>query len=212
LEFGGLDEKFIREYCADALLPRYQEQVEKIVEISSMFDIFNFDLLVAFVEEINRYGEDPKQLMPILNAKPEYGGDIEYDVEIYFRDIKVPPGGLGGKKVTYSLNTSKEEFGVNVFFTWDTTSANAESISSELGEMESPADLDKIYSWLKSGDLKFGRRREKDITYNSLEFEFEPNDITEYRGANSVIFVNEDKITAVLTRSCKGAQNKSYTM
>lgn len=212
LEFGGLDEKFIREYCADTLLPQYQELVEKIVEISSMFDIFNFDLLVAFVEEINRYGEEPKQLMPILNAKPEYGGDIEYDVDIYFRDIRVPPAGLGGKKLTYSLNTSKEDFGVHIFFMWSNTSANAEDISNELGEMESPADLDKVYSWLMSGDLKFGRKRDKNTTYNSLEFQFEPNDITEYRGANSVVFVNEDKITAILTRSYKGQPGASYTM
>lgn len=55
LDFYGLDADFIREYCNDNL--QAKEHIEKIVSIASLFDQFNFDMLKAMVEEMNRYDE-----------------------------------------------------------------------------------------------------------------------------------------------------------
>jgi energy-coupling factor transporter ATP-binding protein EcfA2 len=88
IEFAGLDEDFIREYCADRLIDH--SHTDAVCKVASLFSQFNFDMLVAMVEEINRYGETPQEVMKLLNAKPENDGGGSYDVELH----------VGGKKVT----------------------------------------------------------------------------------------------------------------
>ena len=80
LDFKGVDAAFIREYCQDNL--NAKEHIERIVNISTMFKEFNFDMLKALVEEMNRYGETPQQALAMLNAKPEFEGDTKYEVKI----------------------------------------------------------------------------------------------------------------------------------
>lgn len=80
LDFKGVDATFIREYCHDNL--NAKDQIERIVNISTMFKEFNFDMLKALVEEMNRYNETPQQALAMLNAKPEFDGDTKYTVKI----------------------------------------------------------------------------------------------------------------------------------
>jgi hypothetical protein len=46
-------------------------------------------MLKAMVEEMNRYGESPTEVVKMLNVKPEYAGDVKYDVEVIFNKQKV---------------------------------------------------------------------------------------------------------------------------
>lgn len=80
LEYKGLESDFIREYCEDNL--NAKEHIEKIVGIAGTFDQFNFDMLKALVEEMNRFGETPQEAMTMLNAKPEYGNDGRYKIKL----------------------------------------------------------------------------------------------------------------------------------
>ena len=80
LEYKGLEPEFIREYCEDNL--KDKEHIEKIVGIAGTFDQFNFDMLKALVEEMNRYGETPQEAMEMLNAKPEYGNSSRYKIKL----------------------------------------------------------------------------------------------------------------------------------
>jgi hypothetical protein len=80
IDFKGLDTGFITEYCNDNL--NAQEHIETICKISQMFDEFNFDMLKALVEEMNRYGETPQEALEMLNAKPEFDGGSDYTVEV----------------------------------------------------------------------------------------------------------------------------------
>lgn len=80
LEFRGLETEFIQEYCTDNLAA--QEHIETICKIAQMFEEFNFDMLKALVEEMNRYGETPQQAIEILNARPEFDSGSEYAVEL----------------------------------------------------------------------------------------------------------------------------------
>jgi hypothetical protein len=80
LDFKGLDSEFIREYCQDNL--ENKGHIEKIVSIASLFSEFNFDMLKALVEEMNRYNETPQESLKMLNAKPEFDGGSKYSVEI----------------------------------------------------------------------------------------------------------------------------------
>jgi hypothetical protein len=80
LDFKGLDSEFILEYCQDNL--ENKGHIEKIVSIAGLFAEFNFDMLKALVEEMNRYDETPQESLKMLNAKPEFDGGSKYSVEI----------------------------------------------------------------------------------------------------------------------------------
>ncbi len=80
LDFKGLEAEFIREYCEDNL--KAKEHIERIINIAVMFDSFNFDMLKALVEEMNRYNESPSEALKMLNAKPEYASKDVFDVSI----------------------------------------------------------------------------------------------------------------------------------
>ena len=72
IEYTGLSAEFIREYCEDNLNnDLHTKYTETLCKIASVFGEFNFDILKAIVEEMNRYGESPQDAMNILNAKPE---------------------------------------------------------------------------------------------------------------------------------------------
>lgn len=81
IDFKGLDPDFIREYCEDTLVNK--EHIERIVQITGTFSAFNFDMLKALVEEMNRYNEAPQEAMKMLNAKPEYSEECKYKVHLH---------------------------------------------------------------------------------------------------------------------------------
>jgi hypothetical protein len=80
LEYKGLEADFIREYCEDNL--KAKEHIDRIIGIAGTFDQFNFDMLKALVEEMNRFNESPQEAMTMLNAKPEYGTDSRYKIKL----------------------------------------------------------------------------------------------------------------------------------
>jgi len=88
LEFKGLEQDFIIEYCEDNL--NAKEHISAICKIASMFDQFNFDMLKALIEEMNRYNETPQQSLKMLNAKPEYSGDAKYKVTLQPKGLDIP--------------------------------------------------------------------------------------------------------------------------
>ena len=85
LEFKGLGTEFIREYCNDNLKEDAKHFIPKICDIAMLFDQFNFDMLKALVEEMNRYNDSPQEALRMLNAKPEFGGDVKYDVLLTYK-------------------------------------------------------------------------------------------------------------------------------
>lgn len=80
LDFTGLDDAFIREYCEDNL--KNKQHIDKICMIASLFGQFNFDMLKALVEEMNRYGETPSEALLMLNSKPEFEDRGEHELTL----------------------------------------------------------------------------------------------------------------------------------
>lgn len=80
IEFRGLDPEFITEYCNDQL--QNKEHTAAILKIASMFNEFNFDMLKAIVEELNRYGETPQEVLDMLNARPDTDNEGTYEIAI----------------------------------------------------------------------------------------------------------------------------------
>lgn len=80
-EYAGIDERFIEEYCHDNLKPELKKHTPIIQQYATMFFAFNFDMLKAIIEEMNRFDETPQEAVAMLNAKPGFSsGDIDYDV------------------------------------------------------------------------------------------------------------------------------------
>lgn len=82
LEYKGLDVEFIREYCEDTLIDK--SQIDTVVNVSSLFKDFNFDMLKALVEEMNRYGENAVEALEMLNVKPSPGRGSYRQFDITF--------------------------------------------------------------------------------------------------------------------------------
>jgi hypothetical protein len=88
IDFAGLEEQFIREYCEDNL--NNVSYLEKICLYSKLFSDFNFDMLKALVEDMNRYNEPPEDVLKLLNAKPENdSSSTVYDVKLESKKIKI---------------------------------------------------------------------------------------------------------------------------
>lgn len=85
IDFKGLSAEFITEYCDENL--KNKEHTKKIVQVSLLFSEFNFDMLKALVEEMNRYNDTPQEALKMLNVKPEFSSGSKYDVEV-IRDGK----------------------------------------------------------------------------------------------------------------------------
>jgi hypothetical protein len=96
LEYKGLDADFIREYCQDNL--ENKDHIDKIIGIAGTFDQFNFDMLKALVEEMNRFDETPQEAMEMLNAKPEYGSSSRYTIKLMINGEEVKENNFEDKE------------------------------------------------------------------------------------------------------------------
>jgi hypothetical protein len=77
IDFTGLDAAFIEEYCNDNLVEK--KYIPGVCKLAGLFTEFNFDMLKALVEEMNRYDESPAEAVEMLNVRPEYDeGKISY--------------------------------------------------------------------------------------------------------------------------------------
>lgn len=100
LEYTGLDEQFVREYAVDNLTNK--EHIAGLVQLSLLFKNFNFDMLKALVEEMNRYQENAAAAIKMMNIKvSSYATHMEIHDFIY----------KGSKALTY---TSYERDGFHV--------------------------------------------------------------------------------------------------
>lgn len=88
LDYKGLDNDFIIEYCQDNL--KNKSHIQTICKIAMMFGQFNFDMLKAMVEEMNRYDESPQEVMRMLNTRPEFGDEAKYKVTLQPKGVDIP--------------------------------------------------------------------------------------------------------------------------
>ena len=56
--------------------------IPQVIAVSSIFEAMNFDMLQAMVEEMNRYGETPQEVLQYLNVRPEFGSGSKYKVQL----------------------------------------------------------------------------------------------------------------------------------
>ena len=168
IDFKGLDVEFIQEYCNDNL--NAKEHIETICKISQMFDEFNFDMLKALVEEMNRYGETPQQALEILNAKPEFDGGSEYNVEVLLKGKPIErlenewtgnPLGPKGVSIDYYVDADDDD-DEDESGSWESVYLSQENLRN----------ID-----IKNGKFVFGKddcvvtlTKKRDVSYNYYAF------------------------------------------
>jgi hypothetical protein len=96
IDYKGLDMQFIMEYCGDNLVNKLH--IPKLCSIASLFNQFNFDMLKALVEEMNRYNETPEEALKMLNAKPEFDDGNKYNTQLSFKGIPVDQNHLEARE------------------------------------------------------------------------------------------------------------------
>jgi SpoVK/Ycf46/Vps4 family AAA+-type ATPase len=112
LEFRGLDQEFIREYCMDNLKDASLKNIDQICQTASLFSQFNFDMLKALVEEMNRYNETPREAMKMLNAKPEFDSGSTYTVKLFRGDqeLKINWPSPAGEWTGNPMNLTSDDY------------------------------------------------------------------------------------------------------
>ena len=112
IDFKGLDSNFITEYCQEQL--KAKNYIEKIVEIAALFEQFNFDMLKALVEEMNRYNETPQDALKMLNAKPEFNNNGEFECKLV----------VDGEEVDARKKWTGNPLSGAIHFEWDSEPEN----------------------------------------------------------------------------------------
>jgi len=75
INFDGLEMEFVREYCEDKLINK--AHIDDVCRLARLFAKFNFDMLQALVEEMNRFNETPMAALRWLNARPDLDSSSE---------------------------------------------------------------------------------------------------------------------------------------
>lgn len=200
IEFSGLGEAFIREYCCDNLAK--VEKTEDVVRVASMFDQFNFDMLASVVEEVNRYDEDPMELISILNVKPEYSGKVAYKPSMVLGDFYLPSSMFQHEKIHVNSTTDSVTLRLKVVYSVKADDELDDAISDALyGDKVNPAQLSE---WISKGLVHFGDKspwgENVEVDQTSVGIRFAPEDIIRYEGVNSVVYKNEEGFEATLTK------------
>lgn len=106
IDYKGLTVEFIREYCEDNLTDK--SHIDTICRLSMLFENFNFDMLKALVEDMNRYNETPQQVLRLLNAKPTSDGGNRYDVRVIHQGNEVPADRINNSQIRGNPLTLEE--------------------------------------------------------------------------------------------------------
>ena len=177
IDFRGLDVNFVREYCNDNL--NNKGHIDAVCNLSSIFSQFNFDMLKAMVEDMNRYGETPQEVIKLLNAKPEFSSEVKFDVSLQVKGIDIDAGDVSTK--TWNGNPLTDEAEIS----WK---------NYEEGEEDRRNGIDVPEPAISSSTTS----RDWNWDYAC----FTPKDLIKVDATNQkFIFVNEDGERLVLTRS-----------
>ena len=89
LEYKGLSNEFITDYCKDKL--KNQAHLTSVLTVTAFFTNFNFDMLQGLIEEMNRYGESANEAVKYLNIKAEILRSYDmFDVTVTHQGRDVP--------------------------------------------------------------------------------------------------------------------------
>lgn len=138
IDYTGLTTEFIVEYCEDTL--KNKDHIDSVLRVAALFGQFNFDMLKALVEEMNRYGETPQEAMKMLNAKPENEDNSSFKVTLVVKGKQVATEDLDDE--TIRVNPLNHSFSVGYFD--KTKKSDEDEDGTWVYTQFAPADIHKI--------------------------------------------------------------------
>lgn len=99
--FDTLGQDFIEEFLDDRL--QNKDRKEEVMKYTTVFSFFNFDMLAAVVEEMNRYDESLGDVLEVLNIIPENKSSDTHSVTLEVNNE------------LFVINTSYQGFQPNTF-------------------------------------------------------------------------------------------------
>jgi hypothetical protein len=165
LDFKGLEAGFITEYCEDVLINK--THIEKICSIATLFEQFNFDMLKALVEEMNRYDESPQDALKMLNAKPEFNNSSKFDIQLFIQGVEMKRPEL--QNITWHGNPLAQP--IHVDYDTDPDGDDSDTYQTELF---TPNDIKKVdaqngsFNYLNGAGNLLVLTRQKQASYNYL--------------------------------------------
>ena len=179
-EFKGLEEEFVREYCNDNL--KNKSHIDTMCSIAGVFSAFNFDMLKATVEEMNRYDESPQEALKVLNVRADFDSGTRYDVKIYRGDEEA-------KRISPQVWTgtplAKDDLEFSYFIQDPSERTNrvrnsVPEPSLAVTKVEEEIEDDKVYGW--------------------LEVELKPSDLIKLDTKTGRFIFEKDGVTVILNR------------
>lgn len=189
LDFSGMGEDFIREYCQDNLNDK--GRVDDVLDISLKFDPFSFDMLAAIVQEINRYNEPVEDMLNILNVRTEYAGRTRYVVKnLFFAGKQFN----SGERSVVEVNSTVNAFTVylRTFFEEGSLSGSDEQTIFDSDE----PDFDRLRELVISGAIG----NEGEDYGRCVRLRFYPEDLLKIEGT-TVHYLTEDGVSVSLVKS-----------
>lgn len=86
LEFEYLDKEIIKEVIDDLLVEKQWEK--SLIGVCSYIGAITYDILISLIDEVNRFNEDPAELVKMMNINLE---EEDYTVEILVADKEGKP-------------------------------------------------------------------------------------------------------------------------
>merc|ERR1711862_516983 len=130
-----------------------KNHIPSICAISSMYSAFNFDMLKAIVEEMNRYNESPSEVLRFLNTRPGFQGNSDYKVTMRVNGIDVNEKEHDMSEEWYG-NPLREEIKIS-YYKINTEEDNDKEWTSERFGTEHLESMDSItgkYSFLNQNN------------------------------------------------------------
>eukprot|EP00816_Leptocylindrus_hargravesii_P006299 CAMPEP_0196824686 /NCGR_PEP_ID=MMETSP1362-20130617/92624_1 /TAXON_ID=163516 /ORGANISM="Leptocylindrus danicus, Strain CCMP1856" /LENGTH=386 /DNA_ID=CAMNT_0042205009 /DNA_START=50 /DNA_END=1210 /DNA_ORIENTATION=+ len=167
IKYKGLDADFIREYCEDNLNDK--QHIPQLCSVSALFDHFNFDMLKAMVEEMNRYGESPSEVLELLNAKPEYGASSSFKIQMFVDDKCLKKEHVNDGNDIWKGNPLKQE--INLYCIPDPDASRYQHIKCTMKDLRHVNSDNGEYVFVTSDNMRLVLRKEEEshkMDYNMV--------------------------------------------
>lgn len=177
LRYKGLPRAAIIEYCEENL--DNKAHVEAVASAAAVFNEFNFDMLKALVEDMNRYGEHPAKVLELLNASPrDDASSGRYSIRLFIDEKEI----TGDDLITTALfsHPLATEFDVAFY-----------EVDNNL-----PPELSHLQESVTGKKPKY-----------SSEIEFEPEDFAKHDHKTGEFIFKKDNATVVLRRVAEPRPN-----
>ncbi|WWT39352.1 AAA domain containing protein [Microcystis phage Mel-JY01] len=127
-KFKSVSVEFVKEYCDDVL--QYPQYTENIIRVATVFqDNFNHDMLQSLVEEVNRYGLPPEELISEMNIERSHSDRLRHDISIECSTHYVEDNESGYITVDPLGTKAHEKFSVDVIIRGEMKTPPTESFS-----------------------------------------------------------------------------------